>query len=204
METVVPGFLDIDKRFLSRAEATRLFEQCAAFPIVENAADLRPGVPALVNRPPITVYGKECRQQRHVAFFAAEGVRPYRYSGQDATRQDMPDWISDIMAKVSAKVGANFNAVLLNYYPDGKFYISDHQDSETGLTTNAPVAALSLGAVRNFRIKAYPSKTKVKDVPLGHGSLVVMHNQRSYTHGIPPESKVRDGRFSLTFRVHRA
>lgn len=204
MQTVVPGFLEYEKEFLSRAEATRLFEQCAAFPIVENAADLRPGVPALVERPPIKVYGKECRQKRHVAFFAAEGVRPYRYSGQDATRQDMPDCVSDIMAKVSAAVGVNFNAVLLNYYPTGEYNISDHQDNETGLVRNAPVAALSLGAVRKFRIKAYPSKTKVLDVPLAHGSLVVMHDQRSYTHGIPKEAKVKDGRFSLTFRVHRA
>lgn len=204
MQTVVPGFLEYERRFLSLAEATRLLEQCAALPIVKNAADLRPGVPAFVERPPIKVCGKECRQQRHVAFFAAEGVRPYRYSGQDATRQDMPDCVSDIMAKVSAEVGVDFNAVLVNYYPNGKSYISDHQDNERVLDPNAPVAALSLGAVRKFRIKAYPSKTRVRDLPLAHGSLVVMHDQRSYTHGIPIESRVEDGRFSLTFRVHRA
>ena len=68
----------------------------------------------------------------------------------------------------------------------------------------APVAAISVGAVRKFRAREWPGGKKVADVPMEDGSLLVMHPgfQRRYTHEVPPQKKIKDERYSLTFREH--
>jgi alkylated DNA repair dioxygenase AlkB len=48
------------------------------------------------------------------------------------------------------KCGVRFDVVLLNYYRDGKDIISWHSDREAKGT---PVASLSLGESRHFRMK---------------------------------------------------
>ena len=87
---------------------------------------------------------------------------------------------------------------------DGTQWIGKHRDDEKSLDKNRrAVASISYGAVRKFRIRDNEGKI-VKDVPTEHGMFMMMHDdfQDKYTHEIPIEKKVKEPRWSLTFRHH--
>ena len=64
--------------------------------------------------------------------------------------------------------------------------------------------AISYGAVRKFRIKNKITKEKVIDVPTLSNSIIHMGGefQKEFTHEIPIEKKIKNVRYSLTFRKH--
>ena len=172
--------------------------------------------PRLTERPPITVFGKPCRQPRDVGLFADEPVVPYTYSGSSTHEaQPMGKDLGIILAAVNRAVpGADFNAVLVNRYgPDGR--IGFHADDEACLGTGGVVATLSAGESRTMVFKDRTTKKTVAEVPLHHGTLTVMGPgfQQKYLHGIPKRKTHigRDGkkarnesvRVSFTFRHHK-
>lgn len=66
------------------------------------------------------------------------------------------------------------------------------------------VVAISIGAVRTFRIRNKIDKkihTNIKTLPF---DIIHMYGdfQNEFTHEIPVEKKVKDVRYSLTFRKH--
>lgn len=144
--------------------------------------------PFLVNKPPVVVFGKPCRQNRNVGFFSDDSIG-YRYSGRLMASQRLPEWMKELMASVNEKLGTHFNGILINHYENGEDYIGAHRDDETGLDpTTFAVAAISFGAVRKFRIRDNERKI-VTDVPTEHGSLMVMMGdfQKKFTHEVPVE-----------------
>lgn len=171
--------------------------------------------PRLTERPPITVFGKQCHQPRDVGFFAGEPVVPYTYSGSSTHEaQPMGKDLGVILAAVNRAVpGAGFNAVLVNRYgPDDS--IGFHADDEACLGNGGVVATLSAGESRTMGFKDRSTKKTVAEVPLHHGMLTVMGPgfQQKYLHGIPKRKTHigRDGkkarnesvRVSFTFRHH--
>lgn len=170
-------------------------------PLFTNPAqkqDLR-----LVERPPVTVFGKEARQNRNVGFFS--DVSPgYRYSGRTMEAQPLPDWMREMMTKVNELLDTDFNGVLVNHYVNGSDYIGAHSDDETGLARGGVVASLSFGVERTFRIRTKETKKIAIDVPTKGGCLIVMGGnfQKEFTHEIPVQKKVEGERWSFTFRRH--
>ena len=154
-------------------------------------------------KPPITVYGKQCRQQRDVGFFAEKGVLGYRYSGQVMPAQPMTHGLEEMLGKVNQQLGATYNAILVNRYAP-QDYIGAHSDSEKSLDPNAGVASLSYGAERIFRIKRKANRKNVCDVRMKSGMLLQMcgNFQKEFTHEIPIQKKAHGLRYSFTFRKH--
>ena len=95
-----------------------------------------------------------------------------------------------------------FNVCLLNFYEDGNQRIGWHCDrEEIGRTT--PIASISLGAPRQFQIRAKEHSALDKaTIDMEHGSLIIMENvcQERYLHCVPKQSEVTQGRINLTFR----
>ena len=97
-----------------------------------------------------------------------------------------------------------YNACLINYYRNGTDSISSHSDKEA-LGPGCAVATVSLGATRTFVLK---KKIKVGHrfptikVALEDGDLCLMAGrcQELWTHAIPKELTVTEGRMSLTYR----
>ncbi len=207
-EMFLSGFLSYHAKFLEDEELQRATETAMGLPIVRDRADIVQGTPCLLYKPPVRVHGQDRNQQRHVGFFGLPGVTPYAYSGQVASRQDIPDWLERILAAVNALLGTELNAVLVNRYEDGSQYIGAHQDSERGLVRGAPVVTITLGEPRKFRIRRKEDGRRVLDLTPAHGSLLVMHHQRGYTHEIPVQKTIRAPRVpnpvrvSLTLRQH--
>jgi alkylated DNA repair dioxygenase AlkB len=73
----------------------------------------------------------------------------------------------------------------------------------------APIASLSLGATRSFRLRPRaPLAEGVRPISLelGHGDLLVMDppTQQHWLHALPRRRRVSQERLNLTFRLIRA
>ena len=164
--------------------------------------------------PPIELFGKVVRQRRHVGFFAdPDATYGYFYSRSVAKSIPPGESIKALLDFVNKIFDSEFNGVLVNYYPDGDHYISDHSDSEAGLDPKGGVVIASAGATRTMQFKRTKNppigtanfKYGAYKIPLIDGSLIAMMGpnfQKAYTHGIPKEAKASGPRWSFTFRHH--
>ena len=156
----------------------------------------------IIKNTPIIVYGKKCHQHRSIGFFSNESIG-YKYSGQMAKSQKLTDNLKLLLDYINKKFNSDFNGILVNKYLKGTDYISRHSDDETGLS-NVGVLAISFGAVRKFRIRDKETKKIVKDIPTLSNKIIHMGGefQKEFTHEIPIERKVKNVRWSFTFRKH--
>ncbi|MFC3417483.1 alpha-ketoglutarate-dependent dioxygenase AlkB family protein [Algoriphagus hitonicola] len=150
---------------------------------------------------PIWMFGKKVMQPRLTALFGDPGVT-YSYSGIEMKALDWIEPLAEIRQRLKAHTSVDFTHVLLNYYRDGKDSMGWHRDNESSLGKNPCIASVSLGATRNFQIRHYESKSNKIDIPLNHGSLLIMagESQHFWEHQIPKTKKELGPRINLTFR----
>lgn len=149
----------------------------------------------------VTVYGVTHPQPRLSAWM---GPGPYRYAGLTLPAADFPTVVAEIAADVARCVGEPFDAVLANWYRDGRDAMGYHADDEPELGADPLVAAVSFGATRTLRIRPRTGGPSTA-VPLAGGDLVVLPRglQRTHHHAIPRTRRPVGGRISLTFRQYR-
>lgn len=127
----------------------------------------------------------------------------YTYSGltlKPAPWNPMLNWLRE---QLEALTHIRFNSVLLNWYRDGGDHMSWHADDEPALGDNPTIASISLGASRRFLLRRDDDHRTKIELPLGHGSLLIMQGglQHHWQHRIPKEKRVTDSRINMTFRV---
>ncbi|WAR07022.1 ALKB3-like protein [Mya arenaria] len=140
------------------------------------------------------------------------GDQPYSYSG--VTHPARTDWhptLLRIKELIADCTGLSFNSMLANLYRDGHDSLAWHSDDEKSLGPQPTIASVSFGDTRTFQLRKKPPPEKAGDyelmqhvdVPLTHGSLLVMEGatQDDWQHRIPREYHDRSGRINLTFRV---
>lgn len=132
----------------------------------------------------------------------------YTYSGVANPIEPWTPLLLELRKRVQVAAGCSFNSLLLNRYRDGRDKLDWHADDEPELDPAAPIASLSLGAARSFRLKPkdpafHPGGPLVYE--LGHGDLLVMDppTQKHWLHQVPPRLRVRAERINLTFRLIR-
>lgn len=150
----------------------------------------------------IKVYGKVYPQPRLTALFGNEG-KSYSYSNITMHPHKWSPLLMSIKEKVEKTTEAIYSTVLLNYYRDGKDSNGWHVDNEKELGTNPIIASLSFGAERMFQLKHNAIPNQKINIPLAHGSLLVMKGttQHFWKHQIPKTTKPIDPRINLTFRI---
>ena len=179
--------------------------------------NVRPNFSALWDLHPdeydtIRIYGKTIKMPRYVQSY---GV-PYRFSGKTHDALPVPELVAPILQYANDYLhethpDKNYNQVLLNWYQDGKHYISRHSDDEADIQEGTPILSVSLGATRTFRIrKAGKSETGgvppiLTDIPMPDGTVVSMCGQfqKEFTHEVPKTTKVTEPRINITFRVFK-
>ena len=129
--------------------------------------------------------------------------RSYPYSGHITYGHSFNLYqpLKQLMDKLNAELGTNYNSVLLNFYPAGCYVgIGKHSDSEDSLVPDQPVASVSLGASCDFTLENW-DKTESVTVNLKDSDVFVMgvYCQKYYAHYIKYTKMVED-RISLTFR----
>lgn len=157
----------------------------------------------LLERPEIILYGKTVRQGRNVGFFSDES-EGYRYSNTLMKSQPLTENLKILLTEVNSKFDTIFNGILINHYINGENYIGPHSDEEKNLSSIG-VVAISYGAERKFRIRDKNTKKIILDVPTKHCHILHMKGkfQNEFTHEIPVEKKIKNERYSLTFRSHK-
>jgi len=93
-----------------------------------------------------------------------------------------------------------YSYVLLNYYRDGKDYISYHSDRETKYDTS--VALVSLGGTRKFVLKNINNSQINHQFILEDGDLMILNYEAiktQFKHSIPKMAGT-ESRISITFR----
>jgi alkylated DNA repair dioxygenase AlkB len=153
--------------------------------------------------PAIIVYGKICHQHRSVGFYS-DTSRGYNYSTSITPSKPMHPCLRELLEYINTTFNYNYNGILINRYINGEDYIGKHSDDERGLDDKVGVISMSYGAVRKFRIRNKITGKIEIDVPTDPTKIIQMvgNFQKEFTHEIPIEKKVKDVRYSLTFRKH--
>lgn len=150
----------------------------------------------------VRMYGKMFTPSRQIYYFGDKGVS-YRYSGSE--KESLEKWhpgLDEIRKRLEKDTGQHFNFALLNHYPDGKSYLGFHSDNEKGLKPGGIIASLSLGAERKFVFKHKKDGSKKIELPLSHGSMLLMKSetQQNWLHSLPKALRVKEPRINVTFR----
>ena len=149
----------------------------------------------------ILMFGRRVPVPRRVAWHGDPGAS-YTYSGTEHhPRPWMPE-LEYVRDRVAGLTGAAFNAVLLNLYRDGRDGMGWHADDEPELGPNPVIASVSLGATRRFCLRHRRRKDLRLDLPLAHGSLLLMSGatQHHWVHALPKAAVAVGERINLTFR----
>lgn len=144
--------------------------------------------------------GRQFVLPRLQTWHADAGIR-YSYSNNLLETRDWTPLLLSIRAKIEAFLAAPFNAVLVNYYRDGKDYVGWHADDEAELGEQPLIASLTFGAERCFEFK-HKYSSESGSVLLRNGTLLIMSPkfQHQWLHRVPKANDVDTGRINLTFR----
>jgi alkylated DNA repair dioxygenase AlkB len=148
----------------------------------------------------VKIYGKTHHTRRQVVWMG-DSVASYKYSGQLKIPTLWHPQVLEIKLKLEKMLGIEFNACLLNMYPDGSTGMGWHSDDEKELGKTSCIASVSLGCERYFDAK-HKSKEIKHRVLLENGSLLLMKGnmQTHWKHALPVSKKVKGPRINLTFR----
>ncbi|WP_216919699.1 alpha-ketoglutarate-dependent dioxygenase AlkB [Synechococcus sp. CCAP 1479/9] len=155
-----------------------------------HLAALRDSVPRKQEQ--ITLFGRRHSIPRLTCWMGDPSCH-YTYSG---VRNAIEAWSAPVLAIRSlgeAVAGCRFNSLLLNRYRNGHDKLDWHADDEPELDPGQPIASLSLGAARSFRLRPRDPATNPSAPP----------TQRHWLHQVPRRLRVRQERLNLTFRVIR-
>ena len=141
--------------------------------------------------------------ERKSCLFYFHPLYLFNYPGLPSYEEyKVPNILNNIRTIVEKTTGQIFDYVLVHIYTSGKAKISWHFDTEA---LNSPIASVSLGASRKFRLKEKGRKKGWDhEIVLNSGDLLVMNKgcQQKYLHCVPAELKVKEPRINLTFRQY--
>ena len=150
----------------------------------------------------IKLFGKQVYIPRYSAWYGEEGLT-YTYSGLTLYPKPWNTGLLAIKEKIDPLATVSFNSVLLNWYRDGLDYMNYHADDEKELGRNPVIGSVNFGATRRFVIRRKDDKKEKVELPLQHGTLLIMMGamQHHWQHTVPKERRVEGDRINLTFRV---
>ena len=118
----------------------------------------------------------------------------------------LPAPLLEVKQQLEADFDLRVNSALLNVYRDGSDSMGWHSDDEPELGSAPAIASLSVGAVREFRLRPFPGRASSdyppQTISLEHGSLLLMlpPTQHYWQHSLPRRAH-RGPRINITFRL---
>lgn len=141
-------------------------------------------------------YGK----QKRLAMWY--GALDFNYSGiKHGSNTNWHSALDEILKKVIAITGVQYNCALVNHYASGEVSVGLHADDED-IFDPVSICGVSLGASRNINF-IHNDKSIERSVLCNNGSLYIMKGkdfQNQFKHEIPRCEAV-DPRISITFRI---
>ncbi|KAF1706175.1 alpha-ketoglutarate-dependent dioxygenase AlkB family protein [Pseudoxanthomonas sacheonensis] len=163
-------------------------------------AELRDAIEWETHR--IRLFGREVDSPRLSCWIGDEDAA-YTYSGTRFQPRPWPLPLTELRRRLARELDCRFNSVLANRYRHGRDYMGWHSDDESELGPQPVIASLSLGATRRFVLKHRREPSRKLELPLAHGSLLVMRGdtQANYRHSLPRTARPVGERINLTFRL---
>lgn len=160
----------------------------------------------------VKMFGKPVEIARFQKLYGVKGAKvSYTFTGTRLeAEENIPKLVQDCLDFVKEKYSDfKWNGALVNWYPTGEDYISQHSDDEKDLCKNAPICSFSFGSERTFLIqkkdgiKVFIDELKI---PTKHQSMISMCGsmQKEFKHGIPKTKKsepVPGSRINITIRA---
>ena len=184
-----PNELEYESSFLHSSVADDLFAHCLS--------DL-PWQEELVQ-----MFGRTHIAPRLSCALADEGCT-YRYRGSQTEPVRLTQPLDSLRQKLQAQLDVPFNYVLATKYRNGNDYVGWHADDERDLVPGQTIANVSLGEVREFRIKNRDGSFDEK-VSTHHGSLLLMRGEilRTTKHTLIRTRRLIGPRVVLSYREVR-
>ena len=151
----------------------------------------------------VPMFGRVFVAPRLSCALADEGCT-YRYRGSQTESIRFTNSIEQLRQKLRKHVTVPFNYVLATKYRDGNDYVGWHADDERDLVPGQTIANVSLGEVREFRIKGRDGAFDER-VSTAHGSLLLMQGEllRTTKHSLLRTKRLIGPRVVLSFREVR-
>lgn len=149
--------------------------------------------------------------RRKQCTFLLPGMKEYdikQYNQHFVSNMDAwPPLVQRIYAAVAARCAhpTLYTGVHVNLYEDGGVGVDPHFDKEESMLAGQPIFSVTLledpTTPRNFCVY-HNDKTKIRDIPLGHGDLLVMNGmQDDFLHGVEKQRPFAAFRPRLNFTV---
>ncbi len=149
----------------------------------------------------INMYGKTIPIPREESLFGDD--LNYEYRGVKIKAEPWPDFLLEARDRIQALSGFTFNFAVGNRYLTGRDSIGWHSDNFPQIGKRPPIASLSLGSTRKFKLRHKASGETI-DYQLESGSLLIMLPgcQEDWEHAVPKTARPVDERINWTFRPH--
>jgi alkylated DNA repair dioxygenase AlkB len=144
------------------------------------------------------IFGRDMPLPRMTAWF---GDVAYSYSGILHEPAQFPAIMERLRKRAEALSGASFNAVLANFYRNGRDSVGWHSDNEAGLGNCPTIASLSLGGARRFQFRHRKTKQTITlELRMGQWLIMAGETQGFWLHQVPKTASPAAPRVNLTFR----
>ena len=147
------------------------------------------------------MYGKKIPVPREESLFGD----PFRYQYRRAVieAKPWPAFLLEARDRIQQLSGFTFNFAVGNRYRDGRDSIGWHADNFPQIGERPPIASLSLGSTRKFKLKHLETGRTV-DYQLASGTLLIMLPgcQQEWLHAVPKTARPVGERINWTFRPH--
>lgn len=153
------------------------------------------------SRGEITKWGKKIPVPREESLFG-DDLR-YEYRGAPIKAEPWPEFLLEARDRIERWCNLQVNFAVGNRYLNGKDSIGWHSDNFPQIGAMPPMASLTLGRTRRFRLRHKSSKV-VFDFDLKNGALLVMlpSCQEQWERAVPKTARPVGERINWTFRPH--
>lgn len=116
--------------------------------------------------------------------------------------ESLPAALAAMQTHVGDLLGERFNSIGLNYYRRASDSVAWHNDHAGELVAQPVIALVSLGCVREMRVRSKSRPRRTFSCDLDPGSVFVMsgRSQEFWEHHVPKCSRATDERISVAFR----
>jgi alkylated DNA repair dioxygenase AlkB len=118
---------------------------------------------------------------------------------------DLPPYLEELRAALSARYDVEIDSCLVNLYRDGNDAVAWHGDTVRKIMPHPLVFTVSLGSRRRFLLRPRGGGPVARTYLPGEGDLIVMggRTQHEWHHTVPRDRRVSGARMSVTFRHSR-
>lgn len=144
----------------------------------------------------VTLYDKNFIAPRMISWFRESEKKEGKFS-------KWPTELINIREKIEKEFNLQFNAVLLNFYRNGKDGVGWHSDKTESSNKNMNIVSVTFGETRIFKLRhKFLKNTPLLEIPLHHGTLLFMCGSTNtyWEHQVPKTSQNVLPRINLTFR----